>query len=111
MPEFVIEREIPGASKLTEEEIRQASLKTLEVLRELGPGIRWVRSFVTDDKIYCIYFAVDERLIYEHSRRAGFPISRVAAVRRLMEPPPEEVIQQGSGSSKSDDSSANRTAS
>ena len=56
MPQFVIEREIPGASKLTEAEIREASLKSLEALKQLGPEIRWVHSFVTDDKIYCIYF-------------------------------------------------------
>ena len=86
MPEFVIEREIPGASKMSEAEIRAASLKSLEVLRQLGPEIRWLRSFVTDDKIFCIYFAPDEAMIREHGRLAGMPVDRVAAVRRILDP-------------------------
>lgn len=86
MPKFVIEREIPGASKLTEAEITEASLRSLEVLRELGPEIQWIQSYVTDDKIYCIYFAPDETLIMEHARRGGFAADRVAAVRRLIDP-------------------------
>lgn len=86
MPQFVIEREFPGASKLSEAEIREGSLKSLEVLRELGPEIQWLHSFVTDDKIYCIYFAPDETLIREHARLTGLPISRIEAVRRLLEP-------------------------
>ena len=86
MPQFVIEREMPGASKLTDAEIREGSLKSLEVLRELGPEIQWVQSFVTDDKIYCIYWAPDEMLIREHGRRLGIPVDRVAAVRRLINP-------------------------
>ena len=86
MPKFVIEREIPGASKLTEAEIREASLRSLEVMRELGPEIQWIHSYVTDDKIYCIYFAPDETLILEHARIGGFPANRVSAVRRLIDP-------------------------
>jgi cell division inhibitor SulA len=86
MPKFVIEREIPGASKMSEEQIRAASLKSLEVLRQLGPEIRWLRSFVTDDKIFCIYFAPDEAMIREHGRLAGVPVDRVAAVRRILGP-------------------------
>ena len=85
MPQFVIEREIPGASKLSEEDIRKGSLASLEVLRQLGAEIRWVHSFVTDDKIYCIYYAPDERLIHEHARLTGLPVDRVAAVRRILE--------------------------
>jgi len=86
MPKFVIEREIPGASKLSEDELREASLKSIEVLRQLGPEIQWIHSFITDDKIYCIYWAPDETLIREHGRIAGFPVDRVAAVRRLVDP-------------------------
>jgi hypothetical protein len=86
MPEFVIEREIPGASGLTEAQIREASLKSLEVLKQLGPGIQWIQSFVTDDKIYCIYYSPDESLIREHARRADLRVDRVAAVRRLVDP-------------------------
>ena len=85
MPKFVIEREWPGASRLSEAELREASLKSLEVLRELGPEIRWIHSYVTDDKIYCIYYAPDESLIREHGRILGVPVDRVAAVRRLLD--------------------------
>jgi hypothetical protein len=86
MPRFVIEREIPGASKLTDAEIREASLKSLEIMRQLGSGIQWIQSYVTDDKIYCIFFADDETLIVEHARRGSFPVDRIAAVRRLVDP-------------------------
>jgi len=86
MPKFIIERNVPGASKLTEAEIREASLKSLETLRKLGPEIQWIHSFITDDKIYCIYFSPDETLIEEHSRIVGFPVDRIAAVRRLLDP-------------------------
>ena len=86
MPQFVIEREWPGASRMTEAEIREASLKSLETLKQLGPEIRWVHSFVTDDKIYCIYFAPDEESIREHGRRTGAPVDRIATVRRMIDP-------------------------
>ena len=86
MPKFVIEREIPGASKLSEAEIREASLRYLEVMRQLGADIQWIQSYVTDDKIYCIYLAPDETLIFEHARIGGFPADRVSAVRRLIDP-------------------------
>jgi len=86
MPKFVIERELPGASKLTEAEIRESSLRSLEALRQMGPEVRWLHSFVTDDKIYCIYYAPDEAAIREHGRMAGLPVDRVAAVRRLVDP-------------------------
>jgi hypothetical protein len=86
MPKFVVEREIPNASKLTDDEIRQNSLRSLEVLRQLGPEIQWLQSFVTDDKVYCIYFAPDESLIREHGRLTGRRVDRVSAVRRLIDP-------------------------
>jgi hypothetical protein len=86
MPQFVIERHMPGASKLSEAEIRDTSLKSIEALGELGAEIQWIHSFLTDDKIYCIYFASDESLIFEHARKAGLPVDRVAAVRRLLDP-------------------------
>jgi hypothetical protein len=86
MPKFVIEREFPGASRLTEEQLRDGSLHALAALRELGPEIRWIHSFVTDDKMYCIYWAPDETLIREHSRMTGLPADRVSAVRRLLDP-------------------------
>jgi hypothetical protein len=86
MPRFVIEREMSGASALTDAQIREASLKSLEAIRELGPEVRWLQSFVTDDKIYCIYYAPDEAAVREHGRRAGLPVDRVSAVRRLVDP-------------------------
>lgn len=86
MPKFVIERNLPGASALSDEEIREASMKSLAALRQLGPEIQWIQSFVTDDKIYCIYFAPDESMIVEHGRRSGLPVTQVAAVRRLLDP-------------------------
>ena len=86
MPKFVIEREMQGASKMTDEELRAATLQSFEVLKKLGPEIRWIHSYVTDDKIYCIYYAPDEALIREHGRLVGVPVNRVSAVRRLIDP-------------------------
>jgi len=86
MPQFVIERIVPGASKMTDAELREASLASLKALKQLGPEIRWLHSFVCDDKIYCIYYAPDEGLIREHGRLSGNPVDRVAAVRRILEP-------------------------
>ena len=86
MPKFVIERELPGVEGWSDEQIREASLKSLEALADLGPGIQWIHSFVTDDKMYCVYYAPDESLIVAHARLTGLPVDRVAAVRRLLDP-------------------------
>jgi len=86
VPQFVIEREIPGAGKMSESEIRQVSLRSLQVLKEMGPQIQWLHSYVTEDKVYCVYLAPDEDSLREHARRAGIPADRVAAVRRLIDP-------------------------
>lgn len=86
MPEFVIEREIPGAGKLTEDQIRDVSIRSLQVLGELGPQIQWLHSYVTDDRIYCVYLAPDEAIIREHAHKLGVPANRVAAVRRMIDP-------------------------
>jgi hypothetical protein len=86
VPQFVIEREVPGAGDFTEEQIREASLKSLEILSGMGPQIQWLHSYVTDDKIYCVYFAPDDSLIREHAKRLGLPANRVSAVRRLIDP-------------------------
>jgi uncharacterized protein DUF4242 len=85
MPKFMIEREIEGAGDMTDDEIRAAALKSLEALRELGPHIQWLHSYVTANKVYCVYLAPDEATIREHARRAGFPVDRVSAVRRLVD--------------------------
>jgi hypothetical protein len=86
MPEFVIEREVPGAHMMTEAQLHEASLKSLEVLDQLGPDIKWLRSYVTEDKIYCVYSAPDEAMIRRHASLVGIPANRVAAVRRLIDP-------------------------
>ena len=82
----MIEREVPGAGNFTEEEVREISLKSLEILSGMGPQIQWLHSYVTDDKIYCVYFAPDDAPIREHARRMGMPANRVSAVRRLIDP-------------------------
>lgn len=86
MPQFVIERDIPGAGKLSEAQIHDLSMHSLEVLKEMGPQIQWLHSYVTEDKVYCVYLAPDENIIREHARRVGVPADRVSAVRRLIEP-------------------------
>jgi hypothetical protein len=85
MPTFVIEREIPGAGDMTDEEIRAAAIKSVETLRAMGPQIQWLHSYVTANKVYCVYLAPDEAAILEHARRAGFPADRVSAVRRMVD--------------------------
>ena len=86
MPKFVIEREIPGVGKLSSEEVHAVSQKSCGVLREMGPQIQWVESFVTDDKIYCVYIAPDEAAVRQHAEMGGFPANRVAQVRRMIDP-------------------------
>jgi hypothetical protein len=86
MPEYVIEREVPGAGQLTESQIRDVSLKSIDILKDLGPKIQWLHSYVTDERIYCVYFASDEEAIREHARRVGLPVNRISAVRRLVNP-------------------------
>jgi len=86
MPQYVIEREIAGAGRLTDEEIRAVSLKSLDTLHALGPQIQWLHSYVTEDKIYCVYLAPDEATVQEHARRTGIPANRISAVRRLLDP-------------------------
>ena len=86
MPKFVIEREIPGIGQLSDAEIREISRKSNEILAGLGPEIQWLHSYVTGDKMYCVYIAPDEATVMEHARRGGFPANRVSAVRRLVDP-------------------------
>ncbi len=86
MPKFVIEREVPGAGKLADSELRALSQKSVEVLKGMGPEIQWLHSYVTGDKIYCVYLAPDEKTIREHAKRGGFPANRISAVRGLTDP-------------------------
>jgi Nickel responsive protein SCO4226-like len=85
MQKYVIEREIPGAGRMTEEELREVAMRSVSVLKTLPPNIQWLHSFVTDDKVYCVYLAPDEELIREHARKAGVPADRISAVRRLLD--------------------------
>ena len=86
MPQFVIEREMPGAGSLSADELKGASQASCAVLRDMGPDIQWVHSYVTDDKIYCIYRAESADLIRQHARTAGFPANSVAQVRSVIDP-------------------------
>jgi hypothetical protein len=86
MPKFVIEREIPGAGKLSTEQLQAISQKSCGVLRNLGPSIQWVHSYVTGDKIYCIYIAPNEDLIREHAAQGGFPANRISQVTAMIDP-------------------------
>ena len=86
MPKFVIEREIPGAGKLSAQELQGISGKSCSVLKDLGPQIQWLHSYITDDKVYCIYWAPGEEIIREHAKRVGIPANRVSAVRNMMQP-------------------------
>jgi hypothetical protein len=86
MPKFVIEREVPGAGNLSEAQVRELSQKSVNVLREMGPQIQWLHSYVTGDKVYCVYLAPDETAIKEHAKRVGIPANRISAVRRLIDP-------------------------
>jgi hypothetical protein len=86
MAQFIIEREIPGAGSLSDAELRALSLRSLETLEGMGPQIQWLHSYVTEDKVYCVYLAPDEDCVREHARRLGIPADRVSAVRRLLDP-------------------------
>jgi Protein of unknown function (DUF4242) len=86
MPKYVIEREIPGAGKLSAADLKAISQTSCGVLRQLGPEIQWVHSYVTDNKIYCIYIAPNEQLVREHASRGGFPANSIAEVKNIIEP-------------------------
>lgn len=86
MPRFVIERNIPGAGKLSPEELHAISGKSCSVLREMGPETQWVQSYVTDNTIYCVYIAPNAEAVLEHAQRGGFPADRVSEVRTIIDP-------------------------
>ena len=86
MPKFIIERELPGAGKLSAAELHAVSQKSCGVIRSIGPQIQWLESYVTDDKIYCVYIAPDEATIREHAKQGGFPANRISAIRRMIDP-------------------------
>jgi len=86
MPKFLIEREIPGAGGMTQQQLQGISEKSCSVLRNLGPAIQWVHSYVTGDKIYCVYIAPNEQIVREHARQGGFPANRVSEIKSIIDP-------------------------
>lgn len=90
MPKYVIERVVPGASQMSPTELKTLSLRSCNVLNQLGPQIQWVQSYVTENKIYCIYIAANEELVHEHARLGGFPANHVARVKTIIDPTTSE---------------------
>jgi len=86
MPKYVIEREIPGAGKLSAAELTAISQKSCSVLNKLGPQIQWLQSYVTDDKVYCVYIAPNQEMVAEHAKQGGFPANRISEVREVIDP-------------------------
>lgn len=91
MPKYVIERDIPGAGKLTAEQLRGISQKSCSVLNQLGPAVQWIESYVTGDRVYCVYIAENEELLREHARRGGFPANRISRVTSKIDPTTAEA--------------------
>ena len=86
MPKYIIEREIPGAGDLGDDQIQGISQKSCQVLTDLGPQIQWVQSYVTDDKIYCVYIAPNAEMVKEHAEKGGFPANKISQVKRIIDP-------------------------
>ena len=86
MPKYIIEREIPEAGKLSSEQLQGISRKSCDVLQQLGPQIQWIKSYVTDDKIYCVYIAPNEEMVREHAQKGGFPANRISEVKQAIDP-------------------------
>jgi hypothetical protein len=86
MPKYLIEREVPGAGKMSPQELQAISQKSCGVLHRLGPQIQWVESYVTGDKIYCVYIAPNEEMVREHARQGGFPANRIAQIHTIIDP-------------------------
>lgn len=97
MPKFVIERDLPGAGKLSAADLQGVSEKSCAVLRNLGPQIQWVQSYVTDNKIYCVYIAPSEEMIREHARQGGFPANKISQVRSVIDPTSAEGAGKAAG--------------
>jgi len=91
MPKYVIEREIPNAGKLSNAELQAISQKSCGVLRNLGPQIQWLQSYVTDDKIYCVYIAPNEKMVRDHASQGGFPANRISEVKSVIDPTTAEA--------------------
>lgn len=86
MPKFLIEREVPGASELSRSELQSISKRSVGVLRQLGPDIQWVESYVAGNNLYCVYVAPDEEMVREHGRLGGFPVNKVSEIKHMIDP-------------------------
>ncbi len=86
MPKYMIERELPGAGKLSAQELQAISQKSRGVLNQMGPQIQWVQSYVTDDKVYCVYIAPNEEMVREHARQGGFPANQISVIKSVIDP-------------------------
>ena len=91
MPRYLIERQLPGAGDLSSSDLQNLATKSCDVLQNLGPQIQWVQSYVTDDKITCVYLAPNEQIIREHASRGGFPVTRISEIRAIIDPQTSEV--------------------
>jgi hypothetical protein len=98
MPKFLIEREIPGAGNLSTQELQGVSQKSCDVLKNMGPQIQWVESYVTGDKVYCVYIAPNEEMIREHASQGGFPANRISEIKGMIDPTTAEETSQSAGS-------------
>jgi hypothetical protein len=98
MPKYVIEREIPGAGNMSPEELQAVSQKSCSVLQNLGPQIQWLHSYVTGDKIYCVYIAPSEDMIRAHAQQGGFPANRISEIKTVIDPTTAEAKQQSAAS-------------
>jgi len=94
MPKYVIEREIPDAGTMSPEQLQAISQKSCSVLRNLGPQIQWIESYVTDNKIYCVYIAPNEEMVRMHAQQGGFPANRISEVRSVIDPTTAESARQ-----------------
>ncbi|MEK6283612.1 MAG: DUF4242 domain-containing protein [Acidobacteriota bacterium] len=101
MPKYVIEREIPGAGNLSPQELQGISQKSCSVLRNLGPEIQWLHSYVTGDKIYCVYIAPNEEMIREHASQGGFPANRISEIKTIIDPTTAEQSTESAASQQS----------
>lgn len=86
MPKYIIERDIPNAGRLSPEELTAISQKSCGILKQMGPSIQWVESYVTQDKVYCVYIAPSEEAIREHARQGGFPVNRISQIKTIIDP-------------------------
>ncbi len=98
MPKYLIEREIPGAGDMSPQELQAVSQKSCSVLQNLGPQIQWLHSYVTENKIYCVYIAPNEEMVREHAQQGGFPANRISEIRSMIDPTTAEAKQRSAAS-------------